>query len=218
MFKVPKKWIMYTKEPEDSMQYTKKMDRIYARFAKAYDGFIKVFPLWMKWLRAVLPYAQGRILEVSFGPASLMSELPNKYKIHGLDFNVTMVKRARRKMKERGKNVKLIRGNVESMPYPDHVFNTVINTMAFSGYPNGRKAMGEMLRVLKPGGLLLILDYDYPANRNIFGYLMVKLIEVSGDIIRDIEAIAMECGCECIRKPVGGFGSVQLFVIQKNEL
>ena len=56
MFKVSEKKIKYTKKPENPYEYTEKMDRIYTRYAKAYDGFIKVFPLWKKWLKSVLAY------------------------------------------------------------------------------------------------------------------------------------------------------------------
>lgn len=218
MIKVPASWIRYTQEPMDPMAYTQKMDKIYTRFASAYDGFMIVFPLWKKWLRSVLPYVQGKkILEVSFGPGYLLGELPEDLEIHGLDFNKTMVKRAKVKMAKAGKDVQLIQGNVGDMPYPDDSFDTLINTMAFSGYPDGKKAMEEMLRVLKPDGVLLILDYDYPTDRNICGYLFVKLIEKSGDIIRDIQSLAAESGSTCTRTKIGGCGSVHLFRIEKTS-
>ena len=150
------------------------MDKIYTRYAKAYDVFMKVFPLWKKWLRTVLPYAFGeRILEVSFGPAWLMTQYPQ--------------------------------GNVENMPYSDSYFDTVINTMAFSGYPDGAKALGEMLQVLKPNGVLLLLDYDFPLNRNFAGIALVRLIEASGDIIKDIGALIDDTGATYERKIIGRF-------------
>lgn len=218
MIKVPAAWMKYTDEPTDPMAYTKKMDKIYTRFASLYDGFMVAFPLWKKWLRSVSPYVQGKkILEVSFGPGYLLGELPEDLEIHGLDFNERMVNRARVKLAKTGKDVKLLQGNVDNMPYPDDSFDTIINTMAFSGYPDGKKALEEMLRVLKPDGILLILDYDYPSNRNLWGYLFVKLIEASGDIIRDIQSLADECGCSCIRMRIGGCGSIHLFRIKKAQ-
>jgi len=219
MFKVNEKKFTYSKEPRDDSAYTKKMDKIYSKFAVHYDYFMAVFPLWKKWLKSVLPYIQGdRIIDISFGPGYLFLKYPRDTKLHGLDYNEVMVARGKEKMKKQNISVDIIQGNVQSMPYSDEYFDTIINTMAFTGYPNGIKALDEMLRVLKKDGVVLMLDYDYPKNRNIFGYLFVKLIEKSGDIIKDIGSIIDSCGGIYERKIIGGFGSVQLFIIRKKRL
>ncbi len=216
MFKVSEKKLKYTKKPENPHEYTEKMDKIYTRYAKAYDGFIKAFPLWKKWLTSVLPYVTGkRILEVSFGPAWLMTQYPKDKEIYGLDYNAEMVSRVKEKLGKKGVDAEIVKGNVENMPYPDSFFDTVVNTMAFSGYPDGEKAMEEMLRVLKPGGVLLLLDYDYPPDRNFAGVAFVKFIEACGDIMKDITALIEDTGAAYERIIIGGFGSVQLFIIRK---
>lgn len=216
MFKVSSDKCIYTKEPTDRMSYTNKMDKVYTRFAKGYDYFMIAFPLWKKWLKTVMPYVKGnRILEVSFGPGYLLSIYPKWLSVYALDYNKTMVDQARIKTKKCHQNIKFTHGNVEKMPYPDEFFDTIVNTMAFSGYPSGNIAMAEMLRVLKKDGVLLILDYDYPKDGNIFGYLMVRFIEKCGDIIKDIESISKANQTTCKRKVVGAFGSIQLFIIRK---
>jgi len=103
------------------------------------------------------------------------------------------------------------------MPYTDDYFDCIVNTMAFTGYPNGEKALDEMLRVIKPGGTMLLLDYDYPLNRNFFGYCFVRLIVKCGDLVKDIGSIIEKKGFKYERKIIGGFGSVQLFIIRKLE-
>lgn len=218
MFKVNKEKLVYSQTPQDEGAYTDKMDKIYTRFAKAYDGFIALFPLWKKWLKSVLPYIRGEnLLDISFGPGYLFRCYPKLMKLHGLDYNATMVKRMRDKAKRWGIDVDIKQGKVEAMPYADNSFDTVVNTMAFSGYPDGEKAVGEMLRVLRDDGVLLILDYDYPANRNVFGYWMVRLIVRSGDIVRDIGKLLGAFPCTYERQVIGGFGSIQLFIIKKAE-
>ena len=109
----------------------------------------------------------------------------------------------------------LSQGNVEKLPFPDNMFDTVINTMAFTGYPNGEKAMSELKRVLKKDGKLLLVDFDYPKNRNRFGYLIVKLWEKFGDIIKDINALLKHFEFNYEDITVGGFGSVHLFIAVK---
>jgi len=207
--------LTYTKPPKDALAYTDKMDKIYSWSAKAYDGFMFVFPLWKKWLRSILPFVKsGKLLKVSFGPAWLMQKYPKDIDIYGLDYNETMVERAKVKLEKNNINAQIIKGNVEHLPFPDNSFDTVVNTMAFTGYPDGKHAMIEMLRVLKPDGVLLLLDYDYPPNRNAFGYLFVRFIELCGDIIKDIPKLIDESGATYERNLIGGAGSIQLFIIK----
>ena len=67
-------------------------------------------------------------------------------------------KEAHNKMKKINIKAHLTQGNVEALPFPDNTFDTVINTMAFTGYPNEEKAMSELKRVLKKDGSLLDLN------------------------------------------------------------
>ena len=126
-----------------------------------------------------------------------------------------MVNKTRKRLKGMVSPDKIIQGYVERLPYTDEYFDTVINTMAFTAYPDGEKALHEMLRVLKPGGPLLVVDVDYPKDRNMFGYFLVKIGEWSGDIIKNIEQMLQQQELQYSCKTVGGFGSVRLYVITK---
>ena len=119
------------------------------------------------------------------------------------------------KMKKMNIEAQLPQGNVEKLPFPDNTFDTVINTMAFTGYPNGEKAMSELKRVLKKDGSLLLVDFDYPNNRNLFGYVIVRLWEKFGDVIKDINSLLMEHNFDYKEISVGAFGSVHLFIARK---
>ena len=139
----------------------------------------------------------------------------DKYDICGIDYNEKMLEITQKKIKRINVNAHLIKGNVENLPYPDNTFDTIINTMAFTGYPDGDKAIKEIKRVLKSNGRLLLVDFDYPKDRNIFGYWIVRLWEKFGDIIKNINALMVEYGFDFESSSVGGFGSVQLFIANK---
>ena len=188
MFTIKEEKIIYSKLPEDDHKYTEKMNKYYNIIAFFYDFLMFLFPLWKKWISSVITYIQGpRVLEVSFGPGYLMKKYAKNYEVCGIDYNQKMVNKTRKRLRGMVNPDKIIQGNVENLPYDDNYFDTVINTMAFTGYPDGDKALNEMLRVLKPGGSLLLVDADYPSDRNIFGYYLVKIVERIGDIIKDIE-------------------------------
>ncbi len=217
IFKVKPEKIKYTDTSKIVPDYTNKMNKEYNWMAKVYDAFMIVFPLWKRWIKNVLPYIDGKkILEVSFGSGYLMTQYAtNDFDIYGIDYNKKMLEITSKKMSSKKINTKLSIANVEKLPFPDNTFDTVINTMAFTGYPNGDKAMGELKRVLKKDGKLLIVDFDYPENRNIFGYWIVRLWEKFGDIIKDINSLLSKYGFNYQDISIGGFGSVHLFIAKK---
>ena len=217
MLKVKLEKIKYTDKSIIQSNYTDEMNKEYNWMAKGYDTFMTIFPLWKKWIKKVIPHIKGiKILEVSFGSGYLMTHYAsNNYEIYGVDYNDKMLEITKNKIKKLNITAKLSLANVEKLPFPDDSFDTVINTMAFTGYPDGEKAMSELKRVLKRGGKLLLVDFDYPKNRNIFGYLIVKLWEKFGDIIKDINLLLTKYDFEYEDISVGGFGSVHLFIATK---
>ena len=218
MLKVKPEKIKYTDISLIQPNYTDKMNEEYSWMAKGYDAFMTIFPIWKKWIKQVIPHIKGmKILEVSFGTGYLMTNYAsNNYEIHGVDYNDKMLEITENKIKKLNITAKLSQGNVEKLPFPDDTFDTVINTMAFTGYPDGEKAMIELKRVLKHGGKLLLVDFDFPKNRNRFGYMIVKLWEKLGDVIKDINFLLTKYDFEYEDISVGGFGSVHLFIATKN--
>jgi len=213
-FKVKESKIKYTEIPQDGSLYTAAMDKEYSKLAKYYDHIMT--PLWKMWLKKVVPFIEGsKVLEVSFGTGYLMTQYVKRFDTYGIDINDEMIQITAKKIKKEASSASISKGNVENMPYANNTFDTVINTMAFTGYPDGEKALAEMKRVLRKNGKLLLMDFDYPADRNIIGYSLVKLGEMYGDIMKDLKGYLERSGLEYKETYVGGFGSVYLFVCTK---
>jgi ubiquinone/menaquinone biosynthesis C-methylase UbiE len=218
MFTVDETRISYTDVSGLPPDYTDTMDKQYDWMSRLYGLFMTVVPAWKRWLKAVIPLIQGeKILEVSFGNGYLMKQYGSQdnYDITGLEYNQNMIDIARKRLDSSGIRAELVRGNVEQLPFEDDSFDTVINTMALSGYPDGDKAMSEMMRVVAPGGVLLIVDFDYPADRNLFGYWLVKIMENAGDVMKDIAGLLRSHGIDYDHTAIGGFGSVHMYVCRK---
>lgn len=210
---------VYSRQPEDGAQFTQAYDRFYGRFAPLYDKGVKWFPLWKRWLRQALPYLQGpRVLEVSFGTGYLLTQWAGDFEAHGLDYNQQMVAIARQNLASAGLTAYLVQGDVAALPYADGAFNTVVNTMAFSGYPNARRAMSEMTRVLKPKGRLVIVDIGYPADGDWLGTQLTKMWQAAGDLIRDMDEIFQACDLDYTEAQIGGWGSVHRYVATKRSI
>jgi ubiquinone/menaquinone biosynthesis C-methylase UbiE len=204
-------------EPADPEAFTATFDRAYTRVATLYDLAVKTVPTWRRWLQHALPHVRGpRVLEVSFGTGYLLTQLDAGLEPYGLDLNAALLERARRNLSRLGLPTRLVRGTVESLPYEDAQFDTVINTMAFSGYPNAAKAMAELSRVLKPDGRLVIVDVGYPQDGSWLGSCVTRLWELAGDIIRDLPPVLAANGLDFSHEEIGGFGSVHLYVARKH--
>jgi ubiquinone/menaquinone biosynthesis C-methylase UbiE len=196
--------------------FTDKNNILYSKFAKAYDIIIKFFPIWKNWITQAIPYIEGqRVLEVSFGTGLLLTKYAGKYDTYGIDYNSKMVEISKKNLRDKGLYANLIQGNVESLPYVNDSFDTIINTMAFTGYPDATKAMSELHRVLKPNGRLIIIDINYPSSMNFLGRLLTKLWMILGDVIRDMDTIFNKFNFNYTEKEIGGFGSVHLYIAKK---
>lgn len=207
---------IYQAEPDSREKFIHENDRFYTRFAGIYDALVKTLPTWKRWICQVLPYIEGpRVLEVSFGTGYLLTQYAHQFETFGIDFNQRMVITAQQNLKRAGIEAELKQGSVEDLPYPNECFDTVVNTMAFTAYPNGRQAMTELYRVLKPGGKLVMVDINYPQDGNRLGTIGAKMWQALGDVLRDMGALFQEFGFEYTNQEIGGFGSIHLYVAKK---
>lgn len=209
----------YSPEPEDGRAYSERFDRLYSRLARPYDVGVKLFPVWRRWLGQALPHIEGpRVLEVSPGTGWLLTRYAGSFDVSAVDLNPQMVEISRRNVRRAGLTADIRVGDVEALPFPDAGFDTVLSTMAFSGYPDGRRALAEMTRVLRPGGRLVIVDVNYPSDGNRLGTALVELWKRSGDLIRDMPALFGELGLEVSDHEIGGSGSVHLYLARSGPV
>lgn len=116
---------------------------------------------WFRWIFDTLEKlpADAVILEVGCGPAYLwcncVNRIPAGWRITLSDLSSGMVEAACQNLLMTGHHFKFEQIDVQSIPYPDESFEAVIANHMLYHVPDRPKAIGEIARVLKPGGHLI---------------------------------------------------------------
>ncbi len=189
----------------------------FSQFPWLYDFLLNVNPLWGPRLKKAIPHIQGpRVLEVSFGTGYLMEKYAGKFETTGLDYNPRYVEAARRKLESRGIAATLVEGDAHAMPFEDASFDCLVNSDAFTLYADPQKAMGEFYRVLKPGGRLILLEWDYPNPPNRLGTWWVDKSRRNGMPYVAFDPLLKSAGFEKYDDiPVGMAGTLHMFLCEK---
>jgi ubiquinone/menaquinone biosynthesis C-methylase UbiE len=103
--------------------------------------------------------ATGHTLEVAIGTGLNLPLYPAGAELTGIDFSPAMLGIAQTRARKLGRVVDLQVADAQALPFPAASFDTVVCTFALCAIPDERRAVGEMIRVLRPGGLLLLADH-----------------------------------------------------------
>ena len=101
-----------------------------------------------------------RVLDVATGTGNLaMSLSPHVKEVIGIDITPGMLELAVQAARERGlDNIDNLVGDVEHLPFREEEFDVVTCRFSFHHFPEPRRSLYEMARVLRPGGRLVIED------------------------------------------------------------
>jgi ubiquinone/menaquinone biosynthesis C-methylase UbiE len=103
--------------------------------------------------------AAGQTLEVAIGTGLNLPFYGQQVQLTGIDFSPAMLAIARDRARQAGRTVILQEADALALPFPDASFDTVVCTFSLCAIPDDRRAVAEMSRVLRPGGLLLLADH-----------------------------------------------------------
>jgi demethylmenaquinone methyltransferase/2-methoxy-6-polyprenyl-1,4-benzoquinol methylase len=157
---------------------------LFAAIARRYDVIndIQSFGLHRVWKRRLLNLAQARpgdrALDLCCGTGDIALALAKHgAEVVGLDFSEPMLQVASEKLKKQSlkSKVEFIRGDAQQIPFPENTFDVVTIGYGLRNLADLDAGLRDMLRVTKPGGRLLALEFGKPDNsawRAIyFGYL-----------------------------------------------
>ena len=100
----------------------------------------------------------NKVLDLGCGTGVILKEISSinsDVELFGLDLSENMIAKATQRL---GTTANLSVGDAENLPYADNTFDLVCCVESFHHYPNPKKALSEINRVLKNGGLFLLCD------------------------------------------------------------
>ncbi|MFI1917241.1 class I SAM-dependent methyltransferase [Nocardia sp. NPDC020380] len=109
--------------------------------------------------------ATGEVLEVAIGTGLNIPFYPETVHLTGIDLSDQMFAIARHRATDLGRTVTLQQGDAHSLPFHDNSFDTVVCTFGLCAIPDSDTAIGEMRRVLRPAGHLILVDHVTSSSR-----------------------------------------------------
>ncbi|MGH3766599.1 MAG: class I SAM-dependent methyltransferase [Pseudonocardiaceae bacterium] len=140
--------------------------RYWNRHSKTYDREMrymdrKLFGDTRSW---ICQQATGEVLEVAIGTGLNLEHYPPDVALTGIELSPDMLAIARRRANDLHRHVELRVGDAEALELPSATFDTVVCTFSLCAIPDHRKALAEMTRVLRAGGVLLLADHVASSN------------------------------------------------------
>lgn len=119
--------------------------------------------VWLAALRkAAAPQPGEYILDLAAGTGASSAALAKSgARVLAADLSEGMIEIGRQRHPE----IEFVQANALEMPFEDDTFDTVTISYGLRNIPDTERALKEMLRVTKPGGSVVILEFSKPTNR-----------------------------------------------------
>src|SRR6187455_1161912 len=149
------------------------VEEMFDSIAGRYDLMNRLFSagIDMKWRKKTIGLLKKLepkiVLDMATGTADmaiLACRLLDPDKITGLDLSAEMLELGRKKVEKEGlaNKIELVKGDGEAISFPDNSFDAVMVAFGVRNFENLENGLMEMLRVLRPGGKLVVLEFSKP--------------------------------------------------------
>ncbi|HEY8937341.1 MAG TPA: bifunctional demethylmenaquinone methyltransferase/2-methoxy-6-polyprenyl-1,4-benzoquinol methylase UbiE [Cyclobacteriaceae bacterium] len=143
-----------------------------------------------KAIRFLKPSNPKQILDVATGTGdfALQALTLNPDKITGVDISTGMLEMGRKKIEKLNlaSKVELLEGDSENLPFQENKFDAVTVAFGVRNFENLEKGLAEIHRVLKPGALIVVLEFSKPKQfpfRQIYNFYFKAVLPRIGRMV-----------------------------------
>ncbi len=165
------------------------IQRLFSQIAPRYDWFNRLVTcgLDQRWRRSALRRGEvgnaHTVLDLCAGTGDFALLCAQRQQgrgtVIGADFNAAMLVQAQAKQRRRGLQVGWVQGDAEALPFPAARFDRVVIGFSTRNLTDLDAGLREMVRVLKPGGQLVILETGSPAHAVLRGGYLLYLYTIA---------------------------------------
>jgi demethylmenaquinone methyltransferase/2-methoxy-6-polyprenyl-1,4-benzoquinol methylase len=170
---------------------------LFDNIAPTYDLLNRLLSLgrdiyWRKMAVRELKGLEGRILDIATGTGDVAIEIvrqrDDRRKVFGVDFSGPMIKKARQKVFQKGlsQTIALSLGDALSLPFRENTFSATMIAFGLRNIVEKEGALSEMVRVIKRGGRVIILEFTFPRKglmKRIYPIYFQKVLPRVGGLI-----------------------------------
>ncbi|MCX6329960.1 MAG: bifunctional demethylmenaquinone methyltransferase/2-methoxy-6-polyprenyl-1,4-benzoquinol methylase UbiE, partial [Bacteroidia bacterium] len=132
-------------------------------------------------------HKNSKVLDVACGTGDLSIaalKLDPEY-VTGIDISQKMIDLGREKIKRRviSDRIELIKGDSEKIPFDDNSFDVAMAAFGVRNFPDPLKGLTEMTRVIKKGGLVMVLEFSKPSGyliKQVYTFYFLKILPFIG--------------------------------------
>ncbi len=189
---------------------------VYERFARTYDRsqwITEVFllrRLRRRLISRVECHARCQVLEIGIGTGLNLSHYPGNSVITGVDLSRPMLERALARAHRLGRQLNVEVTHAEKLPFGDGAFDIVVSTLTLCTTPDPLRLLGEMARVCRPDGRILLLEHGLSTQGSI-NWVMHRLApghlrKYACHLTRDMAALPGQTGLKVLHMERHVFG------------
>jgi len=152
----------------------KQVEQMFDNISGSYDGLNRVISLGtdVKWRKKVVAKVAATnpvsVLDIATGTGDLIMQMEptGAKRLVGLDLSEGMLKVGRKKISDKGlgSKIEMIQGDSENLPFEENSFEAITVAFGVRNFENLEKGLSEIYRVLKPGGIFVVLETSVPTK------------------------------------------------------
>ncbi|MFZ0491254.1 MAG: bifunctional demethylmenaquinone methyltransferase/2-methoxy-6-polyprenyl-1,4-benzoquinol methylase UbiE [Salegentibacter sp.] len=159
---------------DSKLNKKKQVEQMFDNISGNYDGLNRVisFGTDVKWRKKVVAMVKATnpdsVLDIATGTGDLAIQMvpTQASRIVGLDLSEGMLSVGRKKIAARDlqEKIEMVQGDSEELPFEENSFDAITVAFGVRNFEDLEKGLSEIYRVLKPGGIFVVLETSVPTK------------------------------------------------------